>query len=136
MEEQNNVGITKKKVSEWLLEEARPSVEKFRRRLTLVAWGAFVIIGIVIGWEFGLGEWSRGLLLGGLVLNAFGAFIIAIGALPKEGTAIEMSMTKWNGNPQLLAELLKNRLAVWFGIRFILLGFLLQVSEQALRIFI
>lgn len=136
MQEQNEPEVVKKETDEWLLKEASPYVQKFRRVLIPAAAVVFIGVCLAIGWEFKLGDWSSSLLLGGLGFSTFGAAIVIVGAVPKKLTAIEMSKTKFNGNPQLLGELLKNRLAAWVGIGFILLGFLLLLAELALRKFI
>lgn len=133
MQEQNEAEAAKKENDEWLVREACPYVKKFRGVLISAAVVVFIGVCIAIGREFMLGNWSNGLLLGGLGFNTFGAAIVIFGAVPKKLIAIEMSKTKFNGNPHLLGELLKNRLAAHFGIGFILLGFLLQVAELALR---
>lgn len=136
MNEQNEVEVAKKETDDSLVKKAQPYVDKFRRLLISVVYVVSIGMGIAIGWKFGLGDWSGGLLLGGLGFSTFGALIVVIGAVPKKSTAIEMSKTKWDGNPHLLGELLKNRLAAQFGIYFILLGFLLRATELALQVFI
>ena len=118
---------------DWLWQEGHTRAKRSTKRL--IPFTVVMLVGI--GWAIAYfcldNRWSTGLSLGGLAFSAVGVIILVFGALPSENTAYMMSTTRLNGNPDLLAALLVNRRVAWTGIWFVLLGFLLQLAELALR---
>lgn len=64
--------------------------------------------------------------VGGLALTFWGAVLLAKQALPSDTTIREIASTKGEGDPSLYANLVKNRNWAYWGVGFIMGGFLAQ----------
>ena len=111
-----------------LMKEAEPAVNEHVRRLDGL-WFPLFIVGLAIGSARAIwGEWQPTFEFAAAALTAVGTAVIVLGGLPSPRTAAMMSVTRYNGNPSLLAELLKNRMAARSGLRLVVFGFLCQLA--------
>jgi len=111
-----------------LWQEGQQRAKKLTKPLMPLAY--FIILIVFLGMLFGSLclniNWTTALLGGGLIFNIAGALYLVFGAIPTNETAYNMSTTRYNGNPDLLAAILANRRAARIGILFIAAGFAIQ----------
>ncbi len=60
----------------------------------------------------------------------YGALLLALGAIAMPSTLGLMSMTRFDGNSKLFAELMKSRFSALVGVYFIVGGFSIQASTM------
>ena len=132
---EDNQAETRGKIHQRLSTETDPEVKKYSRKAFKLVLVFCILIAIIVA---GAGAiWDNvglSMLLGGLSFSTMGALILALGAMPKEKTILDMGSTYYDGNKYLVAELRKNRVLAQWGIYLILIGSFLLYAELAIRV--
>lgn len=116
---------TRRKIHQRLSTETDPEVKKYSRKVFKLLLVFCILIAIIVAGARAI--WDNvglSMLLGGLSFSTMGALILALGAMPKEKTILDMGGTYYDGNKYLVAELRKNRVLAQWGIYLILIGYL------------
>jgi len=119
-----------KEVYARLINETSPTIRKHQRR---VVCGSIVVSLVILGltiwyWLRPTVAYSASFLIGGSLYALWGALLLALGAVSNPTTIGLMSMTCFDGNPKLFAELMKSRSNARVGIGFIMAGFSIQAA--------
>jgi len=113
---------------ERLLKETEGEVRRYRRRVI----GMSIVVALVI---FALIRWywigpsidhKTSLLIGGLFYAFYGGLLLALQAFSSPSTLALMSMSRFNGNSRLFAQLMKSGFSAKVGVCFIVAGFCIQ----------
>ena len=110
--------------------ETKPALKRYQCKVIIGSTVVFLtVLGIIIIWYWvrPTVSISTSLLIGGGLYALYGALLLALGAVSTPSTLGLMSMTRFDGNSKLFAELMKSRLSARVGIYFVVLGFSLQV---------
>jgi len=111
-----------------LVNQTKPEINKHRRWVIIGSTVIFllVLITIVRFWIIPTVTITTSLLIGGQLYALWGALLLVLGAVSSPPTLGLMSMTKYDGNSKLFAELMKSRFSAIVGISFIVGGFSIQ----------
>jgi len=136
MTEQDRVEETREKIHRWLQNETNEDIKIFKARF--FKWKMlpfFLVMGICMGSAEAI--WSNlelVMLFGGFVFSTAGALVIALMALPKNKTILDMGVTYVSGNKSLVYELRKNKIIARWGIFLIFIGYMCFSAELAIRL--
>ena len=108
--------------------ETKLELKRHRSKVTIASTVVFLaVLGIIVWyWMRPTVTYSTSLSIGGQFYALYGALLLALGAVSSPSTLGLMSMTRWDGNSKLFAELMKSRLSAVVGIYFIVSGFFIQ----------
>ena len=114
--------------------ETKPELKRYQYKVIIASIVVFlVVLGIIIWyWNRPTVAYSTSLLIGGGLYALYGALLLVVGAVSSSTTLGLMSMTRWDGNPKLFAELMKSRFSAIVGVSFIVGGFSIQASVMLL----
>jgi hypothetical protein len=117
-----------RKTYDWLVNKAKPELKRYKYTVSILSGVVFlVILGVARQyWIMPTVAYSTSVSIGGLLCSLYGALLLAVGALSSLPTLGLMSMTRFNGNPKLFAELAKARFSALVGVCFIVGGFFVQ----------
>ncbi len=113
--------------------ETKPELKRHRRKVIIRSVVAFLaVLGAIRIWYWitSTATFGTSLLIGGQLYALWGALLLALGALSSPPTLGLMSMTRWDGNSRLFAELMKARFSAIVGVYFIVGGFFIQASAM------
>lgn len=113
-----------------LVNETKPVINKHRRKVVISSIVVFlVVLGVIIWyWRMPTVTHSTSLLIGGALYGLWGALLLALGAVSNPTTVGLMSMTRYDANHKLFAELMKSRLNARVGIMFLVGTFSIQAA--------
>ena len=126
----NQMSDGERKTYTWLLNETKPEINRYRRKVIIGSTVVFLtVLGVIIWyWVRPTVAYSTSLLIGGLLYAWYGALLLALRALSSPSTLGLMSMTRFDGNSKLFAELMKSRFSAIVGVYFIVGGFSIQAA--------
>ncbi len=116
----------------WLVNETKPALKRHRCKVVIASIVVFLAVLGVIVWYLirPAVPISTSLSIGGQLYALWGALLLVLGAVSSPFTLGQMSMTRWDGNAKLFAELMKSRLSAIVGVYFIVGGFSIQASAM------
>ena len=108
--------------------ETKPALKRYQRGVIIISIVVFlVVLGVIIWyWIRPTITYSTSLSIGGQLYALWGALLLALGAISTPSTLGLISMTRWDGNAKLFAELMKSRFSAIVGVSFIVGGFSIQ----------
>ena len=118
----------------WLVNKTKPEINRYQHRVIISSIVVFLVVFGVIVWYWirPTVAYSTSLLIGGGLYALYGALLLVVGAVSSPTTLGLMSMTRWDGNPKLFAELMKSRFSAIVGVSFIVGGFPIQSVSMLL----
>ncbi len=124
----NQMSDEEREIYTTLLNIAKPDINRHRRKVIIRSIVAFLAVVVIIIWYWNRPTvaYSTSLSLGGQFYALWGALLVVLAALSSPSTLGLMSMTRWDGNSKLFAELMKSQFSALVGISFIICGFIIQ----------
>ena len=124
----NQMSDGERETYSWLVNKTKPELNKHRRWVIIgsIVISLLVLITIVRFWIIPTVTITTSLLIGGQLYALWGALLLVLGAVSSPPTLGLMSMTRWDGNSKLFAELMKSRFSARVGIAFVVCGFFIQ----------
>ena len=112
------------------VKETKPALKRHQYKVVIASIVVFlVVLGVIVWyWVRPTVSISTSLSVGGQLYAFWGALLLVLGALSSPSTLGLMSMTRWDGNSKLFAELMKSRFTAIVGVYFIVIGFSIQAA--------
>ena len=126
----NQMGDSERETYTRFVKETKPVLKRYQCKVIIASIVVFlVVLGIIIWYcNRPTVAYSTSLLIGGGLYALWGALLLALGAFSSPTTLGLMSMTRFNGNSKLFAELMKSRFSAIVGVSFIVGGFSIQAA--------
>lgn len=119
---------TEKETYARFVNESKRELKRFRVVVSILSSLVFITIsyGIIQWWMSQNVAVDTSLVIGGALFSLYGALLLSLGAVSKPETVALMSMTRYDGNPKLFAQLMKARLSAQVGVYYIVGGVFIQ----------
>ncbi len=117
------------------IKETKPRVNKVKSLLIVGSIGVSLVIALLTRsyWVGGNISYTTSLIIGGQLFTLYGAALAAAGATYRTTAMTLMSMTRYDGNPELFYQLTKTTLFTKTGFYFLTFGLLVQAASMILN---